>query len=41
MRHRLVHDYTNIDVPTVWRVIEVYLPELIRQLEPLVPPETG
>ena len=39
MRHRLVHDYTRIDVPTVWRVVQVHLPELIRQLEPLVPPE--
>lgn len=39
MRHRLVHDYTRIDVPTVWRVVQTHLPPLIAQLEPLVPPE--
>lgn len=41
MRHRLVHDYTRIDVPTVWRVVQSHLPPLIAQLEPLVPPENG
>lgn len=40
MRHRLVHDYTRIDVPTVWRVVQTHLPPLIAQLEPLVPPES-
>lgn len=39
MRHRLVHDYTRIDVPTIWRVVQVHLPPLIAQLAPLVPPE--
>jgi uncharacterized protein with HEPN domain len=39
MRHRLVHDYTRIDVPTVWRVVQTHLPPLIVQLETLVPPE--
>ena len=39
MRHRLVHDYTRIDVPTVWRVVQVHLPELIAQLDPLIPPQ--
>jgi uncharacterized protein with HEPN domain len=39
MRHRLVHDYTRIDGPTVWRVVQTDLPPLIAQLEPLVPPE--
>jgi len=41
MRHRLVHDYTRIDVPTVWRVVQEHLPALIAQLEPLVPPPTS
>jgi uncharacterized protein with HEPN domain len=40
MRHRLVHDYTRIDVPTVWRVVQVHLPPMIAQIEPLIPPET-
>lgn len=38
MRHRFVHDYTRIDLPTVWRVVETHIPELIRLIEPLVPP---
>lgn len=39
MRHRLVHDYTRVDLPTVWRVVEVYLPEMLKLIAPLVPPE--
>lgn len=39
MRHRLVHDYGRIDLEVVWRVTQIYVPELIAQLEPLVPPE--
>lgn len=40
MRNRLVHDYTNIDVPTVWSTVILHLPQLVRDLEPLVPPDT-
>ena len=39
MRHRLVHDYTRIDVPTVWETTQNDLVPLIAQLEPLVPKE--
>jgi len=39
MRHRLVHDYFNIILEKVWDVIEKDIPELIHNLEPLVPPE--
>jgi uncharacterized protein with HEPN domain len=41
MRHRLVHDYTRIDLPTVWRVVETHIPELIRMIEPLIPPDVS
>lgn len=34
----LIHDYTNVDVPRVWEVIDVHLPELLSLVEPLVPP---
>lgn len=39
MRHRLVHDYTNIDIPTVWSTTVRDLYPLIAALEPLVPPD--
>ena len=39
MRHRLVHDYFNILLEKVWEVIVKDIPELIQNLEPLVPPE--
>ncbi len=39
MRHRLVHEYFDIIPEKVWSVIETDIPRLIRQIEPLVPPE--
>ncbi len=34
-RHRIVHDYRNVDYEMVWRIVTEELPELVRQLEPL------
>ena len=39
MRHRLVHDYVDIDPVRVWEVVKKDIPELIILLTPLVPPE--
>jgi len=33
MRHRLVHDYGGIHLPTVWKTIKQDLPELVAVLE--------
>ena len=38
-RNRLVHGYFDIDLDKVWDAIETGVPELILQLEPLVPSE--
>lgn len=38
-RHRLVHEYMNVNLDVVWRVVEQHLPELLRLLAPLIPPE--
>ena len=38
MRHRLVHDYSRIDVDRVWEVVQQDIPDLIQKIEPLVPP---
>lgn len=37
-RHRLAHDYDLIEDETIWRVATVHVPELIRTLQPLIPP---
>lgn len=39
MRHRIVHDYMNIDADILWEVVTRSLPELIDLLTPIVPPE--
>lgn len=36
MRHRLVHDYLNVDLGRVWKTVEEDIPQLIRQLEKFV-----
>lgn len=37
MRHRIVHDYMDIDEDVVWNVATKQLQTLVEQLEPLVP----
>jgi uncharacterized protein with HEPN domain len=39
MRNRLVHEYFDIIPERVWDVVENNIPELIRLIEPLVPPD--
>jgi uncharacterized protein with HEPN domain len=39
LRHRLVHDYRNINLTKVWESVQLGVPRLIEQLERLVPPE--
>lgn len=35
-RHRLVHDYDDIDDRLIWNVASVHIPALIVQLDPIV-----
>ncbi|MDP3418073.1 DUF86 domain-containing protein [Falsiroseomonas sp.] len=37
MRHRIVHDYADVDLDLVWRVVVHELPPLVSRLRPLVP----
>jgi uncharacterized protein with HEPN domain len=39
MRHRLVHEYVTVDLEKVWRVVQTHVPQLIRLLAPLIPPD--
>jgi uncharacterized protein with HEPN domain len=36
MRHKVVHDYLNVDEEVLWKTISVELPTLITQLEALL-----
>jgi uncharacterized protein with HEPN domain len=40
-RHRLAHEYGEIEDEILWRVATVHIPELIILLDPLVSPEAG
>lgn len=37
MRDKLVHDYRQVNVIQVWRLVQVDIPELLAQIEPLLP----
>lgn len=37
MRHKVVHDYMDVDVDIVWETVTRELPPLIAQLEAIVP----
>ena len=39
LRNRLVHEYFNIIPERVWEVVKQNIPDLIKQIEPLVPPD--
>ncbi|MBI3361608.1 MAG: DUF86 domain-containing protein [Chloroflexi bacterium] len=39
MRHKIVHDYMNVDEDVVWEVATKDLPPLTELLEKIVPPE--
>ena len=40
MRHKIVHDYMDINYDMVWEIITQDLPPLIAELEKIVPPES-
>lgn len=39
MRNRLVHAYFDINLDILWQTVQEDIPELISEIEPLVPPE--
>jgi uncharacterized protein with HEPN domain len=40
MRNRLVHEYGRIQVEKIWETVVDDVPDLIRLIEPFVPPDT-
>jgi uncharacterized protein with HEPN domain len=41
MRNRVIHDYVNVDLDIVWEVATRNLPELIAELERVLPEDEG
>jgi uncharacterized protein with HEPN domain len=39
MRHRIVHNYADVDIDLVWAVVGKHLPDLIEKLRQVLPPE--
>jgi uncharacterized protein with HEPN domain len=39
MRHKVVHDYLHVDFDIVWDVVAVNLPQLLSDLESILPPD--
>jgi len=39
MRNRIIHDYLNVDYKIVWDVVNYDLPDLIAELEKIIPAE--
>ena len=39
MRHRIVHDYMNIDEDVIWQVVQKDLPQLSNELKNIIPEE--
>lgn len=40
-RHRLAHDYGDVDHAVVWRIVLTHLPALVSQLQTLLPEPPG
>jgi len=40
LRHRLIHEYSRINLMTVWDTLQKNLPQLIDLIEPLVPDQS-
>ncbi len=41
MRDKLIHAYAEVDLAEVWATADRNVPELLRLLEPIAPPEKG
>ncbi len=39
LRNRIVHDYRNLDLDRIWKIVQDEVPVLIPQLEAIVPPD--
>ena len=37
LRNVIVHDYEGVNLPVIWTIVTVELPEVVRVLEPLFP----
>ncbi len=40
MRNRLIHGYDDVDLDVVWDTATIHVPRLLKDVEPLLPPES-
>jgi uncharacterized protein with HEPN domain len=36
IRHRIAHEYYDLDLTTLWRVASVFAPQLIHDIAPII-----
>lgn len=36
IRHRIAHEYYDLDMTTLWRVASIFAPQLIQDIEPII-----
>lgn len=36
IRHRIAHEYYDLDMTTLWRVASIFVPQLIHDIEPII-----
>jgi uncharacterized protein with HEPN domain len=36
MRHKVVHDYYELDINTLYKVATVFIPQLLNDIEPII-----
>jgi len=41
MRDKLIHGYDIVDLERVWETITVHVPQVLAQIEPLLPPHSS
>jgi uncharacterized protein with HEPN domain len=39
MRNRLIHAYFDVNLDIIWQTVNIDIPDLIRALEEIIPPE--
>ncbi|MGD1927726.1 MAG: DUF86 domain-containing protein [Leptolyngbyaceae cyanobacterium] len=40
MRDKLIHDYGSVNIKRVWATLQTSLPQLLTDIEPLLPPRS-
>lgn len=36
MRHKIVHDYFEVDLEVIWNVVQIHLPPFLEEIEGMI-----